>query len=582
MKLVLNFSLFSESQPQSDGKRSLGPMQQISSETKRYRDTDEVDYCIVGIGSAGGVLLQRLAKAGFRVVGIEAGPFWDTERDWVSDEHGSHKLYWNDLRITGGKDPLVLGENNSGKGVGGGSVHWAAFAPRFHPSDFRVYTEDGVGADWPMAYEELKPYYELLEREIPVAGPAYFPWGDPHGYPYGPHPMGGVGNVLIRGCANLGIPVCAGGPVAILSGSRGNRPHCIYRGFCIQGCKVGAKASTLITHIPEAIEYGAEVRELSMVSRVSLRDRRRVDGVYYFDRDGHEHFQRAKAVIVSGYAIETPRLLLNSACPGHEEGLANSSGTLGRYLMVQAGNVVLGRFADLIRMYKAPPAHAMTEEFYETDPRRGFARGFAIQTVAPLPIAFAKQMMSAKDAWGWGMRRLLMDYNHWATLGVLGEILPWADNRVELAAEKDQFGLPVAKVTFNLHDNDKKLIEFGKNKVMEVMWAAGAEDVVQESRYAHLVGACRMGNDPRTSVVDKFGRAHDVDNLFVCDGSILPTQGSANPGLTIQALAARTADYLISQGAAIFSSSRRSLVAPEIRRNLAVRGTFMHGVPRLT
>jgi choline dehydrogenase-like flavoprotein len=152
---------------------------------------------------------------------------------------------------------------------------------------------------------------------------------------------------------------------------------------------------------------------------------------------------------------------------------------------------------------------------------------------------------------------------------------------VELAAEKDQFGLPVAKVTFNLHDNDKKLIEFGKNKVMEVMWAAGAEDVVQESRYAHLVGACRMGNDPRTSVVDKFGRAHDVDNLFVCDGSILPTQGSANPGLTIQALAARTADYLISQGSAIFSSHRRSLVTPEIHRKLAVRGAFMHGVPRL-
>jgi choline dehydrogenase-like flavoprotein len=556
-------------------------MRQISRETKRYRDTDEVDYCIVGVGSAGGVLLQRIAKAGFSVVGIEAGPFWDTEKDWVSDEHGSHKLYWNDLRITGGKDPLVLGENNSGKGVGGGSVHWAAFAPRFHPSDFRVYTEDGVGTDWPMSYEELKPYYELLEREIPVAGPAYFPWGDPHGYPYGPHPMGGVGNVLIRGCAALGIPVCAGGPVAILSGSRGNRPHCIYRGYCIQGCKVGAKASTLITHVPEAIEYGAEVRELSMVSRVSLRDQRRVDGVFYFDRDGHEHFQRAKAVIISGYAIETPRLLLNSACPGHEEGLANSSCTVGRYLMVQAGNVILGRFADLIRMYKAPPAHAMTEEFYETDPRRGFARGFAIQTVAPLPIAFAKQMMSAKEAWGWGMRRLLMDYNHWATLGVLGEILPWADNRVELAAEKDQFGLPVAKVTFNLHDNDKKLIEFGKNKVMEVMWAAGAEDVVQESRYAHLVGACRMGNDPRTSVVDKFGRAHDVDNLFVCDGSILPTQGSANPGLTIQALAARTADYLISQGSAIFSSHRRSLVTPEIHRKLAVRGAFMHGVPRL-
>jgi len=578
----LKSPVFGQFKQARDDVRNLGPLQRIPKETKRFRDEEEVDYCIVGVGSAGGVLLQRLAKAGFQVVGLEAGPFWDTELDWVSDEKGSHNLYWNDLRITGGTDPLALGENNSGKGVGGGSVHWAAFAPRFHPSDFRVYTQDGVGADWPISYEELKPYYELLEREIPVAGPAYFPWGDPHGYPYGPHPLGGIGDVLVKGCTKLGIRVCAGGPVAILSGSHGDRPHCIYRGFCIQGCKVGAKGSTLITHVPEAIRYGAEVRAHSMASRVSLRSRNRVNGVFYFDREGREHFQRAKAVIVCGYAIETPRLLLNSACPGHEKGLANSSGTLGRYLMAQAGNVILGRFPNLIRMYKAPPAHALTEDFYETDPRRDFARGFAIQTVAPLPVAFAKQMMVARGAWGWGMRRAMMDYNHWATLGLLGEILPWDDNRVELAEEKDQFGLPVAKVTFNLHDNDKKLIAFAKEKVMDVMRAAGAEEVAQEARYAHLVGACRMGVDPRTSVVDKFGRTHDVTNLFVCDGSVMPTQGSANPGLTIQSLAARTADYLISQGTRMFQSDLREMEIPPVRTDLAVKDSFTKGVPRLT
>jgi len=576
----LKFPLLGAFKAPQEDKKILGPLQRVSNEMQHFREDEPVDFCVVGVGSAGGVLLQRLSKAGFKVVGLEAGPFWDTERDWVSDEKGSHKLYWNDLRITGGTDPLALGENNSGKGVGGGSVHWAAFAPRFHPSDFRVHTQDGVGADWPLSYEDLKPYYELLEREIPVAGPAYFPWGDPHGYPYGPHPMGGVGDVLVRGCTKLGIGVCSGGPVAILSGSRGNRPHCIYRGFCIQGCKVGAKASTLITHVPEALEHGAEIRDMSMVFRISMRDRQHVDGVFYYDREGREHFQRAKAVIVSGYAIETPRLLLNSACSGHENGLANSSGTVGRYLMAQAGNVVLGRFADLVRMYKAPPAHALTEEFYETDPKRGFARGFAIQTVGPLPVAFAKQLMVAKGAWGWGMRRVMMDYNHWAALGVLGEILPWPDNRVELAEEKDQFGIPVAKVTFNLHDNDKKLIEFGKKTVMDVMSAAGAEEVVQESRYAHLVGAARMGSDPGSSVVDKYGRTHDVTNLFVCDGSVMPTQGSANPGLTIQSLAARTADYLISQGEKTFRSEERDMAPPPIRRNLAVKDTFTKGVPR--
>ena len=560
---------------------ALGPLQHIDLPMRRYRDSDEVDYVIVGCGSGGGVVLQRLSRAGFRVVALEAGPFWNTERDWVSDESGSHKLYWEDLRITGGTDPLAFGANNSGKGVGGGSVHWAAFTPRFHPSDFEVYTRDGVGADWPIDYETLRPYYEQLELEMPVAGPAYFPWGHPHGYPYGPHPMGGVGNALIKGCSALGIPVSIGGPVAILSGSRADRPHCIYRGYCIQGCKVGAKASTLITHIPDAIAQGGEVREYSMAYRIELGHDGRVTGVHYFDRDGAAWFQRAKAVIVAGYAIETPRLLLNSACPGHEDGLANSSDTVGRYLMAQAGNVVLGRFEQPVRMYKAPPAHALTEEFYETDPRNNFARGFAIQTVGPLPIAFGKQMVSAKRAWGWGLRREMMDYNHWASFGLLGEILPWADNRVTLSEERDQFGIRVPYISFNLHDNEHKLIKAAKNKTMEVMQAAGATEVVQEARYAHLVGAARMGVDPSTSVVDKFGRTHDVANLFVCDGSILPTQGSANPGLTIQALAARTADYLIAQGEAIFTSSNRDMTEPPMRRELAPPDTWGHGVPRL-
>jgi len=156
----------------------------------------------------------------------------------------------------------------------------------------------------------------------------------------------------------------------------------------------------------------------------------------------------AKAVIVSGYAIEIPRLLLNSACSGFEAGLANSSGTVGKSLMAQGGNVVLGRFDEPVRMSKAPPAHALTEEFYETDPRNDFARGFAIQTVGPLPIAFAKQMIASKKAWGWGLRREMMDYNHCAAFGLLAEILPWADNRVPLAeGERDRFGIPIAHVT---------------------------------------------------------------------------------------------------------------------------------------
>jgi choline dehydrogenase-like flavoprotein len=306
-------------------------------------------------------------------------------------------------------------------------------------------------------------------------------------------------------------------------------------------------------------------------------------GVTYIDSEGKEQELRAKVVIVSGYSIETPRLLLNSACPGFEQGLANSSGTVGKYLMVQIGNVVLGRFEEPIRMYKAPPAHALTEEFYETNPKNDFIRGFAIQTVGPLPIAFAKQMIAAKHAWGWGLRRAMMDYNHWAALGVLGEILPWEDNRVGIADEKDQYGIPVAKVTFKLHDNDKKIAAAGVAKVTEVMQAAGAQEIVQEPRYAHLVGGARMGSDPSTSVTDKFGRTHDIANLFLCDGSILPTQGSANPGLTIQSLAARTADYLISNASDLLSlhPERVSVFDPPVRHKLSPAGTAGHGVPRM-
>src|SRR6185312_479196 len=249
--------------------------------------------------------------------------------------------------------------------------------------------------------------------------------------------------------------------------------------------------------------------------------------------------------------------------------------------MAQAGNVVLGRFDELVRMYKAPPAHALTEAFYETDPQRGFARGFAIQTVAPLPIAFARQMATAKGAWGWGLREVMMDYNHWASFGFLGEILPHADNRVQIAEERDRFGLPVAKVTFNLHDNDRKLIDYGKQKTMDVMWAAGATEVVQEARFAHLVGAARMGDDPRTSVVDRFGRTHDIDNLVICDGSIMPTQGSANPGLTIMSLAARIASHLIAEDAEVLRTGRRDAREPAMRRDLSPPDTWGHGMPRL-
>jgi choline dehydrogenase-like flavoprotein len=512
---------------------------------RRYADGDEVDLVVVGAGAAGGVLTQRLARAGWRVVCLDAGPFWDPDSDWVSDERGSHTLYWTEPRQIGGSDPVPLGSNNSGRGVGGSMVHYAGYTPRFHPSDFETSTRDGVGADWPIGYADLKPYYEALEQELPVAG-EHWPWGDPHSYPHRPHPVGGNGEIFLRGAKAAGIEARVG-PVAIPNGRFGNRPHCIYRGFCLQGCKVNAKASPLITHIPDALAHGAEIRPDSMVTRVVVDDETgAVTGVDYLQA-GREHRQRARAVAVAGYSIETPRLLLLSATERFPQGLGNDHDQVGRYLMVQGAPQTAGRFDDEIRMYKSPPPEVSSEQFYETDPDQPYRRGWSIQTVSPLPITWAEHVAD-QGHWGASLREVMRDYVHWATLGALCEYLPQAENRVTLADEKDRHGLPVAHFSYSQCENDRQLTKAATASMEAILKGAGATEVMTIDRYAHLVGGARMAARPEDGVVDADHRVFGVPNLYVIDGSTLPTQGSANPALTIMALAARAADRLIGLG----------------------------------
>jgi choline dehydrogenase-like flavoprotein len=506
----------------------------------RYRDEDVVDLAIVGAGAGGGVLAQRLARKGWKVVVLEKGPLWDPDRDWVSDEKGSGGLYWTDKRIISGSDPIEMGKNNSGVGVGGSMTHFAGYVPRLHPSDFEVRTRDGVAADWPISYWDLKESFERVERELPVAGEDW-PWGDPHGYPHGPHPVAGAAVKAWHGARNYGIDMRVG-PVAITNGVFGNRPHCIYRGFCLEGCKVNAKASPLITHFPDAVEHGVEIRADSMATRVELDESGRARGIAYV-RDGRERFQRAETVAVCGYAIETPRLLLNSACAGHQNGIGNNADLLGRFVMVQGASQTAARFPELLRMYKAPPPEVSSEQFYETDERRGFARGFSIQTISPMPIGWAEHVL-AEGHWGQALREYMRDYNHWTVLGVLGELLPQPENRVRLADEKDANGMPVAHFNYSLCENDKALMAYARQIVAEIWDGADAQDTLTIDRYAHLVGGCRMGFSPDDSVVDANHRVWGVDNLFVVDGSVLPTQGAANPALVIMALADRAARLL--------------------------------------
>ena len=507
----------------------------------RYPRSEPVDLVVVGAGAGGVTLAQRLARKGWRIVILEKGPLWDPDRDWVSDEKGASSLYWTDTRVIGGADPIEMGKNNSGVGVGGSMTHFAGYAPRLHPSDFEVRTRDGVAVDWPISYDELRDSFARVERELPVAGQDW-PWGDPHSYPHGPHPVAGAASLAWEGARKYGIEMRVG-PVAITNGKFGNRPHCIYRGFCLQGCKVNAKASPLITHLPDAIEHGVEVRADSMVTRIDVDQASgSCTGVTYV-RDGVEHRQRADAVAVCGYSIETPRLLLNSTSPRFPNGLANENDQVGRYVMVQGATQVAARFPELLRMYKAPPPEVSSEDFYETDESRGFARGFSIQTISPLPIGWAEHV-TAEGHWGTALREYMRDYNHWTVLGVLCELLPQAENRVTLAAQKDQYGMPIATFQHSLCENDKKNIAYA-TKVMEQIWEnAGAQDTLKIDRYAHLVGGCRMGFSPDDSVVDSSHRAWGVPNLYVCDGSVFPTEGSANPALVIMALADRLAGLL--------------------------------------
>jgi len=516
---------------------------------------EEVDFCIVGAGAAGGVLGAKLAEAGFSVAILEAGPHWDPTRDFVSDETASHKLYWTEERISGGADPIALGPNNSGRGVGGSTVHYSMVALRLQPEDFcrRTLTGAVPGAalqDWPLTYQDLEPYYDEVESALQIAGPINYPWQRRrHRFPQRQHPLNASANILVRGCSKLSIPV-ATAPVATLSAPHGERPPCVYRGFCNYGCSTNAKSSVLVTYIPRAIGAGAEVRPHAMAACVEHDARGRVVGVLHF-RDSAQgpnnalHRQRARAVIIAGYAIESPRLLLNSMSARFPAGLANSSGMVGRCFMVHSGQQVFAKFPQRIGQYKAPPGLAITEHFNRTLADTDFCFGYSIELIGPHIVDFAARMSTARRLWGEALRRAMFDFNYYSGLGMVGETLPQLANRVRLhRLERDAHGLPVAHVTFGYHENDRRLLAHAVGNMRAILQAAGGEDIWVADRTAHLMGTCRMGTDPATSVVDADCRAHDVPNLFICDGSIFPTSGGVNPSLTIEALAARTADRI--------------------------------------
>jgi choline dehydrogenase-like flavoprotein len=513
---------------------------------KQYDQDEMVDFVIVGTGAGGGTLACKLAEYGFSVVALDAGPYFRPLEDFASDESEQSKLYWTDDRIVDGANPLQLGSNNSGKAVGGSTVHFAMVSLRFRPDWFKSRTKLGYGADWPLDWREMWDYYDEVEEALKIAGPIIYPWGPPRPrYPYRAHPLNAAARVLATGCEALGIGWTET-PLATLSAPRGLAHPCVYRGFCVTGCSTNAKQSVLVTWLPRAMAAGAEIRDLAMVGRIETDANGLVSGVQYHRENGW-HFQRAHNVVVAGYAIETPRLLLNSASGKFPDGLANSSGLVGRNLMVQANQAVWGVMDEEVRSYKGPPSLAITEHWNYADDGKDFFGGYAYMSQGPLPQLWANTQASAHGLWGARLVDEMKRYNHVVGLKIVGEMMPQEDNRVTLADERDQYGLRIPRVTYSWCDNDKRLIDHSLKFMSRALASAGAKDLwIQEDDTCHLNGTARMGDHPDKSVVDADCRSWDIPNLWVCDGSVFPTVGGVNPSLTIQAIACRTADRIRS------------------------------------
>jgi choline dehydrogenase-like flavoprotein len=489
------------------------------------------------------VLAKELAEGGWSVVVLEAGDWLDAERDFVNDELSMlGPLDWDDPRIVDGNDPISTGRVNTGCAVGGSTVHFTAVAVRLRPSDFRVASSDGVAVDWPFDYDELAPYYAEVERTLPVSGPrrSKYPSGAP--YPHAALPWSSKDLLVGGGMEKLGLDVEMT-PHAIATTNVDGRSACMYYGFCVNGCKSDAKGGTHVNYVPKAVAAGAEIRPGCFAVRIETEEGR-VTGVAYLE-DGEERFQPAERVFVSCYAIETPRLLLNS------DDLANSSDQVGRNFMTHTGLIAYGRFDRPVDTFVTPPVGVMTMDPYETDRSRGFMRGFWMNTYSQFPIDFARALTGSNpDLWGTDLMDVLHEYAQWGLLATLGEVLPNPENRVTLADERDANGVPVARITFSFGENDRAIVDSARELASKALEAAGATRILTSEGTPHIMGTCRMGTDPATSVVGPDCRSHDVPNLWICDGSVFPTAGAVNPSLTIEAIATRTARLALERSAA--------------------------------
>ena len=524
------------------------------------------DVLIIGAGASGSVAGKHLAEAGIDVVCLEQGPkvdnseFWGDKPEWelmaqkrwhpnpnVRDLENDYPVDTSESDV----NPLMY------NAVGGSTILYAAHWQRFMPSDFRVKTFDGMADDWPFTYEDLEPFYDAMDIEMGVSGlggdPAYPPGNAP---PLPPLPIGKIGMKAAQGMNKLGWHWWPG-PNAIPSRPYGGQNQCVRRGTCLTGCPDRSKASTDHTHWPSALAHGATLITGARVREITVNAEGLATGATYIDRNGREREQRAKAVIVCCNGVGTPRLLLLSKSARFPDGLANSSGLVGKNLMMHPYAAVTGYFDEPLESWLGPAGQTIQSmQFYETDATRGFVRGAKWQVMpsgGPLGMRAAYGGKPLEEAWGANLHRNTRKvFGRAFEWGIIAEDLPDEANQVVLDAKLcDSDGIPAPKLIYKNSDNTRKLIAFHLERAKEATLAAGAVDMsitpLMRDCGWHLMGTARMGANPKRSVVDQWGRAHDVPNLYVYDGSVFVTSSGFNPTGTICAIALRSVKHLIAQ-----------------------------------
>ncbi len=523
---------------------------------------DPVDVLIVGAGASGAAVAWSLAETRMNILCLEQGDWMDPAQypalrgDWEARQLADWGFSPNtrgrreDYPINDGASPIQVSNFNA---VGGSTILYAGHFPRFHPSDFRARALDGVGDDWPLDYATLAPWYDLNARMMGVAGLAGDPaYPQPKELPLPPVALGVLGETLARGFNALGWHWWPSDS-AITTREYEGRAPCVNAGTCLIGCAQGAKGSTDITYWPVAVRKGVRLRTRCRVREITVGPDGLADGVLYHDADGALHEQKAHVVVLACNGIGTPRLLLNSKSKHFPDGLANRSGLVGKRLMFHPYAMVTGLFDVPLASHTGPTGCCiMSHEFYETDRSRGFVRGYSFEMLRGLgPVSTALWGLQAGRVFPGDDHHRAFGalFDHSAGIAAICEDLPEEGNRVTLDPDlTDSDGIPAPRITYRLSENSTRMLEHGAARASDVLRASGAYDVVVQAPLPfagwHLMGTARMGTDPETSVVNEWGRCHDVKNLFIVDGSVFVTAAAVNPTNTIQALALHTGDTM--------------------------------------